>query len=106
MCTGDKNWGEEEEGRKTREEMRGKRGKGGEGRRKKERRGKEEEREEEREEEEEEREEEREEEEGGTLCKKGRLSVLTYFSFLSKSLAAKTGAFRNVFSPAGFMGEQ
>ena len=30
----------------------------------------------------------------------------TYFSFLSKSLAAKTGAFRNVFSPAGFMGEQ
>ena len=95
MCTGDKNWGEEEEGRKTREEMRGKRGKGGEGRRKKGRRGKEEEREE-----------EREKEEGGTLCKKGRLSVLTYFSFLSKSLAAKTGAFRNVFSPAGFMGEQ
>ena len=46
-----------------------------------------------------------EEEEGGTLCKKGRPSVLTYFSFLSKSLAAKTGAFRNVFSPAGFMGE-
>ena len=30
----------------------------------------------------------------------------TYFSFLSKSLAAKTGAFRNVFSPAGFIGEQ
>ena len=93
MCTGDKDWGEEEEGRRTREEMRGNKKKEeregerkeGEGRRKKGRRGK--------------------EEEGGTLCKKGRPSVLTYFSFLSKSLAAKTGAFRNVFSPAGFMGE-
>ena len=49
---------------------------------------------------------EREEEEEGGHCKKGCPSVLTYFSFISKSLAAKTGAFRNVFSPAGFMGEQ
>ena len=65
MCTGDKDWGEEEEGRRTREEMRGKQRKGGEGRRKKGRRGKEEEREEERE----------EEEEGGTLCKKGYIQV-------------------------------
>ena len=41
----------------------------------------------------------------GHFVKKAISKCATYFSFLSKSLAAKTGAFRNVFSPAGFMGE-